>query len=136
MNDKGIQKIPGCCWIEVDGVVHEDKSHYLLEKIYAKLNKLAMESKAEGYIPSKDFVLFDIEEKEKKILSIRDRGIGMELQRLRRKCKQVGISISMDSLGLVSTLYILLRTMLKSLANIIMITTCVGIEDCWGMCCI
>ncbi|KAF5470094.1 hypothetical protein F2P56_010637 [Juglans regia] len=69
MNEKGIQKIPGCSWIEVDGVVHEflvgDKSHYLSEKIYAKLNELAMELKAAGYVPSTDFVLFDVEEEEK-----------------------------------------------------------------------
>lgn len=34
-----------------------------------------------------------------------------------RKCRPVEISISLDSLVLVSTLYILLLTMLKSLAN-------------------
>lgn len=131
-------------------------------------------------------------DKEKKILSIRDRGIGMTkedliknlgtiaksgtsgiyvtlnskyftlhpklccreqlgvdyldliflpAQRLWRKCRQVGISISLDSLGLVSTLCILLRTMLKSLANIMMTNskTCcfnmtlnwICFSDCW-----
>jgi pentatricopeptide repeat protein len=69
MNDNGIQKIPGCSWIEVDGVVHEfrvgDKSHPLTKQIYAKLEELAMKLKAAGYVPSTDFVLFDIEEEEK-----------------------------------------------------------------------
>ncbi|KAB1225390.1 hypothetical protein CJ030_MR1G015670 [Morella rubra] len=69
MNERGIQKIPGCSWIEVDGVVHEflvgDKSHPLSQKIYAKLDELGMELKAAGYVPSTDFVLFDIEEEEK-----------------------------------------------------------------------
>uniref|UniRef100_A0A2N9HG18 DYW domain-containing protein n=1 Tax=Fagus sylvatica TaxID=28930 RepID=A0A2N9HG18_FAGSY len=69
MNEKRMKKIPGCSWIEVDGVVHEflvgDKSHPLSEKIYAKLDELAKELKAAGYVPSTDFVLFDIEEEEK-----------------------------------------------------------------------
>ncbi|KAL0007978.1 hypothetical protein SO802_009480 [Lithocarpus litseifolius] len=69
LNEKRMKKIPGCSWIEVDGVVHEflvgDKSHPLSEKIYAKLDKFANELKAAGYVPSRDFVLFDIEEEEK-----------------------------------------------------------------------
>ncbi|XP_004305093.1 PREDICTED: putative pentatricopeptide repeat-containing protein At3g08820-like [Fragaria vesca subsp. vesca] len=69
MNEQGLQKIPGCSWIEVNGVVHEflvgDKSHELSDKIYAKLNELAKDLKAAGYIPTTDFVLFDIEEEEK-----------------------------------------------------------------------
>ncbi|CAL8165799.1 unnamed protein product [Prunus armeniaca] len=69
MNEQGMKKIPGCSWIEVKGVVHEflvgDKSHALSEKIYAKLDELAKELKAVGYVPTTDFVLFDIEEEEK-----------------------------------------------------------------------
>ncbi|KAK7809738.1 putative pentatricopeptide repeat-containing protein, partial [Quercus suber] len=69
LNEKRMKKIPGCSWIEVDGVVHEflvgDKSHPLSEKIYAKLDEFANELKAAGYVPSTDFVLFDIEEEEK-----------------------------------------------------------------------
>ncbi|KAF2306501.1 hypothetical protein GH714_018741 [Hevea brasiliensis] len=71
MNDKGIQKIPGCSWIEVDGIVHEfligDKSHPLSESIYAKLGELDKDLKAAGYVPKTDNVLFDIEEEEKNI---------------------------------------------------------------------
>ncbi|XP_015870288.3 putative pentatricopeptide repeat-containing protein At3g08820 [Ziziphus jujuba] len=69
MNQQGIQKIRGCSWVEVDGVVHEflvgDKSHPLSEKIYAKLDELSKELKAAGYVPTTEFVLFDIEEEEK-----------------------------------------------------------------------
>lgn len=69
LNEKRMKKIPGCSWIEVDGVVHEflvgDKSHPLSEKIYAKLDEFANELKAAGYVPSTDFILFDIEEEEK-----------------------------------------------------------------------
>lgn len=69
MNERGIQKIPAYSWIEVDGIVHEflvgDKSHPLSEKIYAKLDDLAEKLKAAGYIPTTEFVLFDIEEEEK-----------------------------------------------------------------------
>ncbi|KAJ4704319.1 Pentatricopeptide repeat-containing protein [Melia azedarach] len=69
MRDRGIQKIRGCSWIEVDGVVHEflvgDKSHPLSERIYAKLEELAKKLKAAGFVPTTDYVLFDIEEEEK-----------------------------------------------------------------------
>ncbi|KAG8647828.1 putative pentatricopeptide repeat-containing protein At3g08820 isoform X2 [Manihot esculenta] len=69
MNDKGIQKIPGCSWIEFNGIVHEflvgDKSHPLSDSIYAKLGELEKALKAAGYVPKTDNVLFDIEEEEK-----------------------------------------------------------------------
>ncbi|KAK1351550.1 putative pentatricopeptide repeat-containing protein [Heracleum sosnowskyi] len=69
MNKRGIQKIPAYSWIEVDGIVHEflvgDTSHPLSEKIYAKLDDITEELKAAGYIPTTEFVLFDIEEEEK-----------------------------------------------------------------------
>ncbi|PKI51421.1 hypothetical protein CRG98_028132 [Punica granatum] len=69
MNSEGIQKVPGCSWVEVGSTVHEfhvgDKSHPSSEKIYEKLNKLAREMKALGYVPTTEFVLFDIEEEEK-----------------------------------------------------------------------
>ncbi|KAJ6993086.1 pentatricopeptide repeat-containing protein [Populus alba x Populus x berolinensis] len=69
MSERGIKKVPGYSWIEVDGVVHEflvgDTSHPLSEKIYAKLGELVKDLKAEGYVPTTDYVLFDIEEEEK-----------------------------------------------------------------------
>jgi len=69
MSGRGIKKVPGYSWIEVDGVVHEflvgDTSHPLSEKIYAKLGELVKDLKASGYVPTTDYVLFDIEEEEK-----------------------------------------------------------------------
>ncbi|MBA0813641.1 hypothetical protein Gohar_027472 [Gossypium harknessii] len=69
MNERGIQKVPGYSWIEVNGTVHEflvgDKSHPMSEMIYKKLGELAKELKAAGYIPTTDYVLFDIEDEEK-----------------------------------------------------------------------
>ncbi|KAL3838192.1 hypothetical protein ACJIZ3_022783 [Penstemon smallii] len=69
MNEKGIKKVRGYSWIEVDGIVHEflvgDTSHPLSDKIYDKLIELAKELGAAGYMPSTEFVLFDIEEEEK-----------------------------------------------------------------------
>lgn len=69
MNGKGIQKVPAYSWIELDGIVHEflvgDMSHPMSDKIYAKLSELNMKLRAAGYVPTTDFVLFDIEEEEK-----------------------------------------------------------------------
>lgn len=69
MIQRGIKKTPGYSWVEVDGVVHEflvgDKSHPLSEKIYDKLGELSKELKAAGYVPTTEFVLFDIEDEEK-----------------------------------------------------------------------
>ncbi|KAL1346673.1 hypothetical protein HN51_020264 [Arachis hypogaea] len=69
LNEKGMQKLPGCSWVEVDGVVHEflvgDTSHPMSQKIYEKLESLFKELREVGYSPTTEFVLFDIEEEEK-----------------------------------------------------------------------
>ncbi|KAI8025510.1 putative pentatricopeptide repeat-containing protein [Camellia lanceoleosa] len=69
MIERGIKKTPGYSWIEVDGVVHEflvgDTTHPLSYKIYAKLGELSKELKSAGYVPTTEFVLFDIEDEEK-----------------------------------------------------------------------
>jgi hypothetical protein len=69
LNDNDIQNIPGCRWIEVDGVVHEFHAGYkfppLSKQIYANLEELAMKLKVAGYVPSTDFIVFDSEEEEK-----------------------------------------------------------------------
>ncbi|KAI3465389.1 hypothetical protein Pfo_022052 [Paulownia fortunei] len=69
MNKRGIQKVRGYSWIEIDGIVHEflvgDTSHSMSDNIYAKLIELAKELRAAGYVPTTEFVLFDIEEEEK-----------------------------------------------------------------------
>ncbi|KAK1270798.1 Pentatricopeptide repeat-containing protein [Acorus gramineus] len=55
MNDHGIGKLPGCTFIEINGIVHEflagDRSHPLVETIYniiLGMNKILL---TEGYIP-------------------------------------------------------------------------------------
>eukprot|EP01018_Ginkgo_biloba_P040301 Gb_16664 [translate_table: standard] len=69
MKDRGVKKRPGCSWIEVKNKVHAfvvgDRSHPQTEKIYAKIESLAWQMKAAGYVPNKNFVLDDVEEKEK-----------------------------------------------------------------------
>ncbi|CAN0879606.1 Putative pentatricopeptide repeat-containing protein At3g08820 [Linum grandiflorum] len=67
MNEKGIKKLRGCSWIEVNGIVHEflvgDTSHPLSERIYSKLSELSLPTA--GYVPTTEYILFDIEEEEK-----------------------------------------------------------------------
>ncbi|PKA64852.1 Putative pentatricopeptide repeat-containing protein [Apostasia shenzhenica] len=69
MKGRGIQKIPGYSWVELDGVVHEfhvgDKSHPMTAQIYLKLDELNKQLKAMGYKPTTEVVLFDVEEEEK-----------------------------------------------------------------------
>ncbi|KAL0340707.1 UNVERIFIED_CONTAM: putative pentatricopeptide repeat-containing protein [Sesamum radiatum] len=69
MKESGIQKVRGYSWIEIDGIVHEflvgDTYHPMSDNIYAKLMELAKELRAAGYVPTTEFVLFDIEEEEK-----------------------------------------------------------------------
>ncbi|XP_057815481.1 pentatricopeptide repeat-containing protein At4g30700 [Cryptomeria japonica] len=72
MKHRGIQKIPGCSWIELHKMVHGfcsgDKSHPQTQEIYAMLEKLSWEMKAAGYIPDTKPVLSDVEEEEKGLL--------------------------------------------------------------------
>lgn len=69
MQEQGIQKVRGCSWIEVDSIVHEflvgDTSHAVSDGIYGKLSELARELRAVGFVPSTEYVLFDVEEEEK-----------------------------------------------------------------------
>ncbi|XP_057847951.1 pentatricopeptide repeat-containing protein At4g21065 [Cryptomeria japonica] len=72
MKDREISKRPGCSWIEVHQKVHAfhagDRSHPQTRDIYAKLDSLSWEMKAEGYIPDTRPVLNDVEDEEKKFL--------------------------------------------------------------------
>jgi len=69
MRDRGIQKHPGCSWIEVKNQVHaflvDDKSHPQAEKIYALLDSLTSQIKEAGYVPNTNLVLHDVEEEQK-----------------------------------------------------------------------
>jgi len=55
MKDRGVRKIPGWSWIEVDKQVHtflaEDMSHPQTQEIYALLEILSRQMKTAGYVP-------------------------------------------------------------------------------------
>eukprot|EP01018_Ginkgo_biloba_P002503 Gb_20572 [translate_table: standard] len=72
MKDRRVKKTPGCSWIEVNKEVHvflvEDRSHPQTEKIYAKLDRLFRQMKANGYVPDTKYVLNDVEEEQKEQL--------------------------------------------------------------------
>ncbi|XP_010553133.1 PREDICTED: putative pentatricopeptide repeat-containing protein At3g08820 [Tarenaya hassleriana] len=69
MNEKGMKKIPGCSWIELEGTVHEflvdDRSHPQIERIYGKLEELGNEMRKMGFVAKTEGVMFDVEEEEK-----------------------------------------------------------------------
>ncbi|KAJ8644783.1 hypothetical protein MRB53_006531 [Persea americana] len=69
MKAKGLQKPPGCSWVDLDGNVHEfyvgDKTHPQSVKIYEKLEELGMEMKELGYVADTNLVLHDVEEEVK-----------------------------------------------------------------------
>lgn len=66
---KGLQKPPGCSWVDLDGNVHEfyvgDKTHRQSTKIYEKLEELGMKMKELGYVADTNLVLHDVEEEVK-----------------------------------------------------------------------
>ncbi|XP_058085275.1 pentatricopeptide repeat-containing protein At5g43790 [Magnolia sinica] len=69
MKDKGVQKMPGCSFIEMDGAIHEfmmgDRAHPCTVEIYAMLDEMGKKLHACGYRPCTMDVLFDIDEEEK-----------------------------------------------------------------------
>jgi pentatricopeptide repeat protein len=69
MQKHGVKKIPGMCWIEVNGKIHtfivHDESHENAKEIYAELDKLFKEMKKAGYIPDTNFALHDVTDEEK-----------------------------------------------------------------------
>lgn len=54
MNEKGLQTTPGCCTIELKGVVHEfvvdDVSHPRINEIYQMLDEINKQLKIAGYV--------------------------------------------------------------------------------------
>ncbi|KAJ0980012.1 hypothetical protein J5N97_015486 [Dioscorea zingiberensis] len=69
MNDRGVNKEPGCSMIEMCGVVSEfiagGKSHPQAKEIYFKVDEMLQRIKSEGYVPDTAGVLHDIDEEEK-----------------------------------------------------------------------
>ncbi|KAF4357419.1 hypothetical protein G4B88_009738 [Cannabis sativa] len=69
MKYNGVVKQPGSSWVTLKGFRHEflsgDKSHYLTEKIYKKLDWLGIKLKECGYVPDQKFALHDVEAEQK-----------------------------------------------------------------------
>ncbi|XP_052181631.1 pentatricopeptide repeat-containing protein At1g08070, chloroplastic-like [Diospyros lotus] len=69
MREKGIEKIPGCSVIELDGVVHEffaeDNVHPDSEEVYYATENMMKEIKLAGYVPNTSEARLDAEEDDK-----------------------------------------------------------------------
>jgi len=79
MKSRGLQKPPGCSWVDLDGHLHEfyvgDKSHPESDKIYVKLDELGDSMREMGYVPDTNLVLLDVDDdvKEDKLTSHSER---------------------------------------------------------------
>ncbi|XP_031286313.1 pentatricopeptide repeat-containing protein At3g46790, chloroplastic-like [Pistacia vera] len=66
---RGLQKVPGRCWIEVKRKMYSfasvDEFNPQVEKLHALLIKLSSEMKEEGYVPQTKVVLYDLDREEK-----------------------------------------------------------------------
>ncbi|KAJ4981561.1 hypothetical protein NE237_032398 [Protea cynaroides] len=69
MKERGVNKIPGCSFIDVGGAIHEfvagDNTHPESEKIYGKLKEISRELKLAGYKPNMNDALLGMDEEEK-----------------------------------------------------------------------
>ncbi|XP_039128125.1 pentatricopeptide repeat-containing protein At5g66520-like [Dioscorea cayenensis subsp. rotundata] len=69
MNDRGVNKEPGCSMIEMCGVVSEfiagGMSHPQAKEIYEKVDEMLRRIKSEGYVADTAGVLHDVDEEEK-----------------------------------------------------------------------
>nr|AKH05217.1 chlororespiratory reduction 2 [Pelargonium cotyledonis] len=69
LKDRGLQKVPGRSWIEIERKLHsfmsvdEFNPHY--EQLHALLFKLSTEMKEKGYVPRTDVVLYKLDDEEK-----------------------------------------------------------------------
>lgn len=70
MRDRGVRKVPGCSWVEVNNRVHTfvvgDKDNDQIVETYEFLDEMRRKMKLAGYSPVTEFVLqdLDVEEKE------------------------------------------------------------------------
>lgn len=69
LETQGIQKLPGCSWIEVKRKIYSfmsaDELNPQNEQIHALLHKLSTEMKEMGYVPQTKVVLYHLDEEEK-----------------------------------------------------------------------
>ncbi|XP_058082328.1 pentatricopeptide repeat-containing protein At1g08070, chloroplastic-like [Magnolia sinica] len=67
MRDMGVERIPGCSSIEVNGVVHEflvdDKAHPNWKETFEALDRLSSHLEDEGYVPNRSLISYDMDEK-------------------------------------------------------------------------
>nr|GMD68914.1 pentatricopeptide repeat-containing protein At3g62890 [Ipomoea batatas] len=72
MEAKGINKVPGCSLVEVDGIVHEfyvgDKSRQDTRQIYMMLDEILSRIRMEGYVSNTKEVLLDLDEEGKELV--------------------------------------------------------------------
>nr|KYP76456.1 hypothetical protein KK1_020700 [Cajanus cajan] len=69
LESRGLQKLPGCSWIEVKKKVYSfvsvDEHNPQIDEIHALLVKLSTEMKEQGYVPHTNVVLYELDEEEK-----------------------------------------------------------------------
>nr|GMD64003.1 pentatricopeptide repeat-containing protein At3g62890 [Ipomoea batatas] len=72
MEAKGINKVPGCSLVEVDGIVHEfyvgDKSRQDTRQIYMMLDEILSRIRMEGYVSNTKEVLLDLDDEGKELV--------------------------------------------------------------------
>ncbi|OVA17772.1 Pentatricopeptide repeat [Macleaya cordata] len=66
---RGLQKLPGCSWIEVKKKIYSfmsvDELNPQMEQLHALLAQLSMEMKETGYVPDTKVVLYELDQDEK-----------------------------------------------------------------------
>nr|UPT48605.1 pentatricopeptide repeat protein AaPPR434 [Agave angustifolia] len=66
---KGLQKVPGCSWIELKKKIYSfasvDEMNPQIEQLHALLVQLVTEMKETGYVPNTKVVLYDLDQEEK-----------------------------------------------------------------------
>ncbi|XP_020111934.1 pentatricopeptide repeat-containing protein At1g08070, chloroplastic-like [Ananas comosus] len=71
MKEKGIEKIPGCSLIELDGIIFEffaeDSAHPQSKEIYDEVEEMMAKIKVAGYIPNVADARLDAEDDEKEV---------------------------------------------------------------------
>ncbi len=67
--ERGVKKLPGCTWIEVNEEVHtfvvDDQDHPQITLIHAELQRLSGQMHDAGYVQDTKFVLHDVDGEEK-----------------------------------------------------------------------
>lgn len=69
LEGKGLQKIPGCSWIEVQKKIYSfvsvDDMNPQIEQLHALVVRFVTEMKEAGYVPNTKVVLYDLDQDEK-----------------------------------------------------------------------